>query len=543
MERLERSCKTTRRVKGRSLPSLRFITCRFTIPSWSQKEGNDEPAIANYTPPHRCSTPGTWAAVALNLTVTSNGTQFDRLGSISLGHVEIWRTSTAEPTRNGVFWSYEKDVTRFSPLFAKPGQLLFELNNVVNANYTGIFSTVLTATFYSPTKDFPARPGADVIIPVSTGSKNGSQMLVYPGDASARIRVPINTAEAWLEVIATGAAEEEFWYTNVLSSFADNWPDAGLIGKGPFREVQVQIDGVLAGVVYPFPVIYTGGANPLLWRPLASLRAFDIPSFFVDVTPFLPSLTNGQPHKISFSVYGQGENGSVNNNWFITGALHLTLDSTLPPVRTTGSLITYEVTPEPLILSGGIRSANGQNLTASVKGTRSVNIVAEVKTGSENKTVHWAQAASLANWQFYTDNGTYENVDHATNLIITSTHSGRLAFRDTYAFNLELTTNYTSISSSRFSATLPNYTYNRALTLPPPLGGLGRGKARVTRSSQAGWASIDGKVANRSVGRGEMKEKYEFEGERGETYWEKTRAVNATIASREFGGSLAKKGE
>jgi len=43
-----------------------------------------------------------------------------------------------------------------------------------------------------------------------------------------------------------------------------------------------------AGFVYPFPVIYTGGANPLLWRPLASLRAFDVPSAFIDVSPFLP---------------------------------------------------------------------------------------------------------------------------------------------------------------------------------------------------------------------------------------------------------------
>lgn len=92
-------------------------------------------------------------------------------------------------------------------------------------------------------------------------------------------------------------------------------PDAGLIGKGPFREVQLRIDGLLgesaglslhaalpdisksAGVVYPFPVIYTGGANPLLWRPLASLRAFDVPSFFVDVMPYLPMCV--RPSRIS----------------------------------------------------------------------------------------------------------------------------------------------------------------------------------------------------------------------------------------------------
>ena len=152
-------------------------------------------------------------------------------------------------------------------------------------------------------------------------------MLVYPGDASSAVQIPSNTAQAFLEVLATGAAEEvrslstslaeleliiyyvqEFWYTNVLDEYREVYPDAGLIGRGPFREVQLRIDNLLgqyrlyhlthsvtdrrlictAGVVHPFPVIYTGGANPLLWRPVAGLRAFDIPSFWIDVTPYLP---------------------------------------------------------------------------------------------------------------------------------------------------------------------------------------------------------------------------------------------------------------
>jgi len=37
----------------------------------------------------------------------------------------VWRTSTAEPTRNGIIWTYEKDVTRFSPLFAKRASFSF----------------------------------------------------------------------------------------------------------------------------------------------------------------------------------------------------------------------------------------------------------------------------------------------------------------------------------------------------------------------------------------------------------------------------------
>lgn len=45
----------------------------------------DKPAIVPYNPPNGSAT---WAAIVLNLTVTSKGTQFDRLASLSLNNVE-----------------------------------------------------------------------------------------------------------------------------------------------------------------------------------------------------------------------------------------------------------------------------------------------------------------------------------------------------------------------------------------------------------------------------------------------------------------------
>ncbi|GAA5902623.1 hypothetical protein JCM5296_000725 [Sporobolomyces johnsonii] len=494
------------------------------------------PALAKYKPPTACGPASSWASIVLNLTVTSNGTQFDRLASLSLANVEIWRTSTAEPTRSGIIWTYEKDVSRFIPLFAESGHLIFELNNIVNERYTGIFSTTLSATFYSATEDFPAPASADLIIPLTTGRKKGSQMLMYPGDTSVDVKVPINTAEAWLEVIATGAADEEFWYTNVLDSYQYVYPDAGLIGKGPFREVELFIDGKLAGVVYPFPVIYTGGANPLLWRPLASLRAFDIPSFYIDVSPFLTMLTDGASHNFTFTILGQGEAGSINSLWFITGALHVVLDPTSPPVRTTGRMLEYSVTPLPELVAFGEVSKDKKRLTTTVKASRSVNILSLLKMGSGRKTVHFGQAAYFSNTQYYDDGGAYEQVEQSTSVITTSTHSGQLALRDTYTFPLGITTNYSGLPDS-FSANLDTYAYNRALQLPLALGG--RGKPTATRSQQEGWATITGRTGNFSLGFGETTERYSFWGERGETYEELTKAVNSTIASRKRGGSLA----
>lgn len=85
---------------------------------------------------------------------------------------------------------------------------MLELNNIVNENYTGIFSTTLSITFHAPTNDFPKARSADFVLPLTTRSKSTSQMLIYPGDTRVNLELPANTAHAWLEVIATGAAEE-----------------------------------------------------------------------------------------------------------------------------------------------------------------------------------------------------------------------------------------------------------------------------------------------------------------------------------------------
>lgn len=104
---------------------------------------------------------------------------------------------------------------------------MFELNNIVNEHYTGIFSTTLSVTFYAPTTDSPRPRSADLILPLTTRSKTGSQMLVYPGDANVEVEIPVNAAEAWLEVIATGAAEEvrlrssPSWRSSTLTTSSD----------------------------------------------------------------------------------------------------------------------------------------------------------------------------------------------------------------------------------------------------------------------------------------------------------------------------------
>lgn len=83
------------------IPS-RKPTCQETLVVHSFRAYN-APYAVPYSPPSCPFNRVTW-----NLTVTAAGRQYDRLGSVSFGDIELFRTSTAEPTQNGIEWTYLK---------------------------------------------------------------------------------------------------------------------------------------------------------------------------------------------------------------------------------------------------------------------------------------------------------------------------------------------------------------------------------------------------------------------------------------------------
>lgn len=78
-------------------------SCQQTLVVHSFAYSYGDPFVGSYTPPSCSFNRVTW-----NLTVTSAGRQFDRLGIVYLGDIEVFRTSTAEPTANGIEWTYFK---------------------------------------------------------------------------------------------------------------------------------------------------------------------------------------------------------------------------------------------------------------------------------------------------------------------------------------------------------------------------------------------------------------------------------------------------
>jgi hypothetical protein len=295
--------------------------------------------------------PGPWAKVVLRLDGAVAGRQYDRLGYLKIGGVTVFKTSTPEPSADGIRWSVEKDLTEYAALFAKPQPVEMLIGNVVDGTYTGVLDVKVSLTFY---RGRPAKAAPDVL---------------SPGQA-----IPRNTERLVADVYATGSGGgcEEFWYLTTPTGVPYSCP----ADNGPYREVQVSVDGTLAGIAAPYPHIYTGGwSNPFLWYVLPAPRAFDIKPIRFDLTPFAGRLTDGKPHRVEISVVGvpAGQSG-----WDVpttilawrdpgraqtTGALHKTHQTALRNETDYAEGVLTTVGSHSLTTSGYLNTSHGRVVT------------------------------------------------------------------------------------------------------------------------------------------------------------------------------------
>lgn len=399
-----------------------------------------QPEIVDYTPPTDCGEIGKWAGVSLNWTATSQGRQYDRLAGVTFHNVEIWRTSTAEPTTTGIIWTHLKDVTKYIPLFAQPGRMIVDLNNIVDQGLglNGEYDVRFSATFFAPTLVTPSAPKSDLIIPLSNLSPDQANYAAVPPTLNTTVKFPQNAAKAFVEVFASGNSAEEFWYFNVADSWIPKLPSGTTYGKGAYREARLLVDGKLAGVVNPYPVIFTGGFIPTMWRPISAYGSFDQPTYSIDLTPFIPLLSDGANHTISIDVIAgsaASADHSINGNWYVSGNIQVFLDSSSAP--TTGKITSYNAPEYGASDVTGIAAANDVNITETA--SRSLHIEAEIKTGSGKTTkVVWAQDLSFKNIQSYLSNATRQVVHQTSTGKSVSTHNGIPVISDEYSYPLDI---------------------------------------------------------------------------------------------------------
>ncbi|OCH93376.1 hypothetical protein OBBRIDRAFT_859505 [Obba rivulosa] len=416
-------------------------------------------------PPTDCGPVGSWAGISLNFTVTSNGTQFDRLGIFTFQNVEIWRTSTPEPTTgDGIIWTYVKDVTRYIPLFSKPGSFILQLDNLLETGLDGQYATVLHATFFESSPEHPSAPKANTIIPVTTLANNTGNEASVPPDFSLNVTVPRNAVQIFAELYASGNGNEEFWYFNTADEFVNDLPAGFTFPDGPFREVRLLVDGQLAGVAFPYPVIFTGGILPSCWRPITSYGALDLPTYFIDLTPFVPILADGNPHNITIDVASAEADHAINQNWFVSGNLQVVTDPSSRP--TTGSITVYDAQPFAVSNITGSVAANG-DIIVTVNATRSIHIEADIVSGSGAHThVVWSQQLEFSNTQFYLDDLNIQNVVQTSSGTFLSTHNGVTALQDIFSYPLDINITSLNAAGTTFTADF-DHSYERT-SLPSP---------------------------------------------------------------------------
>ncbi len=252
-----------------------------------------------YTPP-----PGgrkRWAKIILSAdySVTA-GRQFDRTGEISVGHACLFLGTTAEPS-DGVAqaWHVERDVTDYAALLttARTGQT--QLGNIVNSQYTGIIRGSAALLFYPAAPHEAAPPTPDLVLPLPGGG-NGQKALGSGTDTlTETLTLPANITGAYLDLLTQSQGGDEFWYLGVPDALASKLQTGG---GTAFREAQITVDGIPAGIAPVLPWIYTGGIDPGWWRPIPAVQTLNFLPYRVNLTPFAGLLSNGRPHTIGVRV-------------------------------------------------------------------------------------------------------------------------------------------------------------------------------------------------------------------------------------------------
>jgi len=425
-----------------------IITRPTTTPCIVQLMSNAEfdnfnPYSFTYTPPTDC--PGPWAKVVFtaDINVTA-GVQFDRTANFWLGPTNIYFGTTAEPSSNlGPSWHVESDLTDYSPLFMTAQQGTADIGNLVNSTYTGIIFASSTLEFYPLAQGQTAPVTANEVLSLSAGPTGGTVTLSSTTSTlSGTFTLPTNIQNAYLDVYAQSQYADEFWYTCVPNDVSSELFSCGNTG---FRETEITIDGSPAGVAPIFPWIFTGGIDPWLWFPIPGVQTMNFIPYRVDLTPFAATLSNGQPHTVSLSVFNS------DNYFSATASLLVYLDSGSSSV--TGALTknTLTATPNPTVTEN-LKVGNTITGTVKVASNRHFTLSGYVNTSHGKVTTTISEGVNFSNNQSFNITNTeyVQNITQSGSVTNTTTVATAGQPTVTYTHNLQfpLTLDISQITQS-----------------------------------------------------------------------------------------------
>jgi len=254
-----------------------------------------------------------------------------------------------------------------------------------------------------------------------------------------------------------------------------------------------------------------------------------LPTYFLDLTPFVPLLTDGQPHTFTIDVASAEADKTILQNWFVSGSLQVITDSSSK--RTTGKITSYSAEPFAVTSTTGSVGANG-DISIIVKASRQINIIAEILSGSGKlNNVAFSQSLEYVNQQDYLDNTLVQNLFQSSSGSVVSTHNSIPAVIDTFSY--PLTINFTSLnpSGSQFT-TVFDHSYNRVLLPSPFILG-----STIKERQVAGGFFIEASTGN--TGNGTSNNTFSYIDLAGNTFNRRVDAAFNNITLDEVSGSLS----
>lgn len=372
---------------------------------------NFSPKTFSFAPPTGC--PGPWAKVVLNADFSIQaGRQFDRTAEIWIGGVNVYFGTTSEPSRTVArSWHIERDLTDYTALLQSAQNGRVDLGNLVNSTFTSTLFGTASIQFYPLEHHNKAPVTADVVLPLASDPTGGTTFLSTTSSAlSKTFSLPTNVERAFLDVVAQSQAGDEFWYTCVPNDVANELQSCG--GTG-FRESEISIDGQPAGVAPVYPWIYTGGIDPLLWRPIPGVQTLNFQAYRVDLTPFAGVLSNGQPHTVSVNVF------NANSGFSTTATLLLFQDHGQKTVSGAVTQNTIGASPNPNVVENLTTDASGNITgTVSVTSARHFEVAGFVDTSHGRVQTEVKQDIHFSNSQSFniTNTAFVQNITQRTNI-------------------------------------------------------------------------------------------------------------------------------
>lgn len=242
---------------------------------------------------------------------------------------------------------------------------------------------------------------ADLIIPISDIAGEGFWFKIETGsDVKQKgLQIPLNTYRAVIELYISFHANDEFWYSNPPDSYLEQNNLTTGRGNGAYREVLVTIDNITVGSVIPFPVIFSGGIDPLYWNPVVSIGAFDLPSYDIELTPFLSMILDGKVH-----FFGLGVTDAL-SFWLVDANLHLWLDDNVVVVKAGTVKSTASVSTK--------RKSKFNKLDGKfkIKVKRKRESSGWVSSSLGNFTTSVSEKLKFKNTMKFKKNGTYKDVE------------------------------------------------------------------------------------------------------------------------------------